>query len=50
MEKYTEMADEAEISLDASRNRLMQGAYWPLRRCLLCSTVPSSAQILRLTS
>jgi hypothetical protein len=28
MQKYTEVTDEAEISLDASRNRLMQGAYW----------------------
>jgi hypothetical protein len=30
MEKYTEVTDEAEISLDASRNRLMQGVYWAI--------------------
>jgi hypothetical protein len=30
MEKYTEVTDEAEISLDASRSRLMQGAYWAI--------------------
>jgi hypothetical protein len=28
MEKYVELTDQAEISLDASRNRLIQGAYW----------------------
>ena len=28
MEKYTEVTDEAQISLDASRNRLVQGTYW----------------------
>jgi hypothetical protein len=28
MNKYTELTDEAEISLNASRNRLVQGVYW----------------------
>jgi hypothetical protein len=28
MKKFTELTDEAEISLDASRNRLLQGVYW----------------------
>jgi hypothetical protein len=28
MMKYTELTDEAEISLDASRNRLLQVVYW----------------------
>ncbi len=30
MTKYTELTDEAEISLAASRHWLMQGVYWVL--------------------
>ena len=30
MTKYTELTEEAEISLDASRHWLMQGIYWVL--------------------
>ena len=30
MTKYTELTDEAEISLDASQHWLMQGVYWVL--------------------
>jgi hypothetical protein len=28
MKKYTELTDEAEITLDASRDWLRQGVYW----------------------
>ena len=28
MKKYTEVTDDAQITLDASRNGLVQGAYW----------------------
>ncbi|HWF15008.1 MAG TPA: DinB family protein [Acidimicrobiales bacterium] len=50
MKNYTELTDETEISLDASRHWLRQRGYWMVTAAVALIDVPTLAQILHLTS